>query len=73
MELIAGGVEMDYMTLKEVSEKWGVCVRQVNYYCADGRIPGAVKMGTIWLIPKDAQKPADKRYKSTLSKEGENK
>ena len=33
---------MDYMTLKEASEKWGVSSRQVNYYCVEGRIPGAV-------------------------------
>ena len=63
---------MDYMMLKEASEKWKISVRQVNYYCTDGR-PGAVKMGTVWLIPKDSQKPADKRYKSTRSKEGEGK
>ena len=31
---------MDYMTLKEASEKWGVSIRQINYYCADSRIPG---------------------------------
>ena len=46
---------MDYMTLKEASEKWGVSIRQINYYCAGGRIPGAVKVATIWLIPKDAE------------------
>ncbi len=46
---------MDYMTLKEAAEKWGVTPRRVNYYCAAGRIPGAVKMATIWLIPKDAE------------------
>ena len=34
---------MDYMTLKEASEKWGVSSRQINYYCTDGRLPGAVK------------------------------
>ena len=50
---------MDYMTLKEASEKWGVTPRQINYLCAGGRIPGAVKMATIWLIPKDAEKPAE--------------
>ena len=48
---------MDYMTLKEASEKWGVTPRRINYYCAAGRIPGAVKMATIWLIPNDAKKP----------------
>ena len=35
----------------------------LNYYCAAGRIPGAVKMATIWLIPKDAEKPIDGRTK----------
>ena len=54
---------MDYMTLKEASEKWGVSSRQVNYYCVEGRIPGAVKMATLWLIPKDAKKPVDGRTK----------
>lgn len=56
---------MDYMTLKEASEKWGVTPRRINYLCAAGRILGAIKMATIWLIPKDAQKPADKRYRNS--------
>ncbi len=54
---------MDYMTLKDASEKWGVTPRRINYYCSAGRIPGAVKMATIWLIPKNAKKPADGRRK----------
>ena len=54
---------MDYMTLKEASEKWGVSVRQINYYCAANRIQGAVKVATIWRIPKDATKPIDARTK----------
>ena len=48
---------MDYMTLKEAAEKWGVTPRRVNYYCAGGRIPGAVKMAGVWLLPKTAEKP----------------
>ena len=54
---------MDYMTLKEAAEKWGVTPRRVNYYCAAGRIPGAVKMAGVWLIPKNAEKPIDGRTK----------
>ena len=42
---------MDYITVKEASEKWGVTPRRVNYYCAGGRISGAVKMAGVWLIP----------------------
>ena len=55
---------MDYMTLKEASEN-GCYPKAINYLCAGGRIPGAVKMATIWLIPKDAEKPADRRFKNT--------
>ena len=58
-----GGADMDYMTLKEASEKWGVSSRQVNYYCVEGRIPGAVKMAGVWLLPKTAEKPLDGRTK----------
>ena len=46
-------------------QKNKVLIRQINYLCAGGRIPGAVKMATIWLIPKDAEKPADHRFKNT--------
>ena len=54
---------MDYMTLKEASEKWRVSVRPINYYCTADRIPGAVKMAGVWLVPKDADKPIDGRTK----------
>lgn len=56
---------MDFMTLKEASEKWEITPRQINYLCTAGRIPGAVKMATIWLVPKDAEKPVDRRYKNS--------
>ena len=59
---------MDYMTLKETSEKWGVSVRYINYYCAVRRIPGAVKMAGVWLLPKDAEKPVDMRTKQGKGK-----
>lgn len=52
---------MDYMTVKEASEKWGVTPRRVNYYCASDRIPGAVKMAGVWLLPKTVEKPVDGR------------
>ena len=54
---------MDYMTLKEAAKKWGVTPRRENYYCAAGRIPGAVKMAGVWLLPKTAEKPIDGRTK----------
>jgi len=54
---------MEYLTVKEAGEKWGITGRMVNYYCTSGRIKGAVKKGNLWLIPKDAEKPEDGRRK----------
>lgn len=54
---------MDFTTLKEAGEKWGVSSRQINYYCVEERIPGAVKMTGVWLRPKEADKPTDRRRK----------
>jgi len=56
---------MNYVTTKEAANKWEISDRRVLQYCNAGRIDGAVKMGNTWLIPKGAEKPADKRYKST--------
>ena len=50
---------MEYMTLKEASNIWGISPRMINYYCSAGRIPGEEKMGTVWLIPKSAKKPLE--------------
>ena len=55
---------MDYLTVKEAGEKWGISGRMVTYYCVDDRIKGAIKKGNLWLVPADAEKPADGRFKS---------
>jgi len=61
---------MDYMTVKEAGEKWGLGIRAVTLYCTEGRISGAIKKGNLWLIPENAVKPQDRRRKNTsLQKE----
>ena len=52
------------MTLKEASQKWGIGDRRINALCIEGRINGATKLGNMWAIPIDAEKPADARIKS---------
>jgi hypothetical protein len=32
--------------------------------CSNGKIPGAVRKGRIWLIPKNTPKPVDGRTKA---------
>jgi|LSQX01.2.fsa_nt_gb hypothetical protein len=57
---------MDYLTVKEVGKKWGISSRMVTLYCVEGRIQGAQKKGSLWLVPKDALKPSDRRRKKEL-------
>ena len=51
----------DYLTVKEIAEKWGVSVRWVQTLCNDGKIEGTVKFGKAWAIPADVEKPMDGR------------
>lgn len=50
-----------YLSLRETAEKWDVSERRINQYCAEGRIPGAQRIGKAWAIPADAEKPGDPR------------
>ena len=54
---------MEYISIKQASEKWGITKRRIQVLCVEGRIEGAIKKGKTWLIPSDAIKPADGRYK----------
>ena len=68
---------MDFMTIKQASEKWGICTRRVQTLCTEGRIDGAERLGHQWVIPINAEKPKDARIKSgkyikTKSGNGEN-
>lgn len=68
---------MDYMTIKDASNKWGITIRRVQVLCSNGRIPGAQRFGHAWAIPVTAEKPCDARVKTgkyvkSCSAEGEN-
>lgn len=52
---------VDFVTVKVISEKWGISERRVSTLCRDGRIEGAMKSGRSWLVPSNAQKPEDNR------------
>lgn len=55
---------MKFLSTQEAGEKWGLSKRRVAILCAEGRIPDVQKTGNTWLIPEDAEKPADARIKS---------
>lgn len=55
---------ISYINTKEAASRWGITDRQVSNLCKEGAIPGAEKKGRSWMIPADAQKPADKRIRT---------
>lgn len=55
---------MEYLSLKQTAEKWGISIRRVQTLCSTDRIPGATKIGSYWAIPIDAEKPDDQRIRS---------
>lgn len=54
---------MEYMSCQEAAKKWGISERRVQKLCEGSRIPGVSKIGYMWLIPKDTEKPVDERRK----------
>jgi hypothetical protein len=54
---------MDYLTVRETAEKWGVSIRWLQTLLKNNRIPGAIQPARDWLIPCNATKPVDMRWK----------
>lgn len=55
---------MGFLSISQTAEKWGISGRRIQRLCAEGRIPGATKIGSYWAVPEDAEKPKDNRIKS---------
>ena len=55
---------MEYITIQQAAEKWGITERRIQVLCTSNRLPGAVKFGRQWAIPSDLPKPIDERVKS---------
>lgn len=57
---------MDYISVKDAAEKWCISTRRVQLLCEENRIKDVLRMGRMWLIPKDAEKPTDRRLKREM-------
>lgn len=55
---------MNYLSVSQTAEKWGISTRRIQVLCGEGRIPGAMRIGAFWAIPDDAAKPTDARIKN---------
>lgn len=59
---------MEYLSIKEFSEKWGISTRRIQVLCNQNRINGAKRIGNMWVIPRENQKPVDARIKTSSQK-----
>lgn len=64
---------MKQMSAQEAAKQWNISLRRVQDYCRKGKVPGAQRFGTNWMIPSDAQKPTDGRTKAAKQTEGHSK
>lgn len=48
---------MSYITVQEAAERWDISERRVQMFCREGRIPGAFKRNSAWMIPEGAPRP----------------
>ena len=55
---------MKYLSITQTAERWGISTRRIQILCGEGRVPGAIRIGSVWGIPEDAEKPADARIKN---------
>lgn len=53
---------MEFMSVKEAAQKWGISERRVRALCESGRIEGVSRCGDwVWSIPKGTERPTDGR------------
>jgi len=54
---------MEYLSVVQFAEKYGVSERTIRNYCASGKIEGAFLTGKTWNIPEDSVLPQKRKKK----------
>lgn len=54
---------MEYITVESAAKMWGISIRRVQDLCRLGKVSGAKRFGTNWMIPENADRPIDGRKK----------
>jgi len=51
---------MNFLTAKQIADRWNLSEQMICAYCREGRILGAHRNERVWYIPENAQKPEPK-------------
>lgn len=62
---------MEYMSVQQAAKKWGISERRVQILCCENRIPNLSKLGRMWLIPQNSEKPIDGRTRQGKERKNE--
>ena len=55
---------MKYLSITQTAERWGISTRRIQILCGEGgAFLGAIRIGSVWGFPEDAEKPADARIR----------
>lgn len=57
---------MEYISVRQFAEKYGISERTARNFCANGKIEGAFLTGKTWNIPADAVLPERKKAHSRV-------
>lgn len=60
---------MGYISAREAAKKWGISQRQVSILCSEKRIPDAIMLGDMWIIPGNYQEAGRYRKHSIYQKQ----
>jgi Fic family protein len=58
---------MEFISVRQFAEKYGISERTARNYCANGKIDGAFLTGKTWNIPADATLPERKTLRTKVS------
>lgn len=58
-------IDKEFETTQETSERLNVTARTIQKWAATGKIPGAIKYGNVWMIPKGITTSFDVTYDPT--------
>lgn len=53
----------DYISAKELAQRWGVTSARITVMCSNNRLSSAKKIKGRWMIPADIERPFDQRKK----------
>ena len=41
---------MKYLSITQTAERWGISTRRIQILCGEGRVHGAIRIGSVWAF-----------------------